>query len=64
MLQEVLNTVSNCKLINKIVIVSKDETALKIGRQFNAVEIFDNETGVNDAVSLADQYLSDNEFDC
>ena len=64
MLQEVLNTISNCKLINKIVIVSKDETALKIGRQFNAVEIFDNETGVNDAVSLADQYLSDNEFDC
>ena len=64
MLQEVLNTVSNCKLINKMVLVSKDETALKIGRQFNAVEIFDNETGVNDAVSLADQYLSDNEFDC
>ena len=64
MLQEVLNTVSNCKLINKIVLVSKDETALKIGRQFNAVEIFDNETGVNDAVSLADQYLSDKKYDC
>ena len=64
MLQEVLKTVSNCELINKIVLVSKDEAALKIGRQFGAVEIFDNESGVNDAVSLADQYLSDKEFDC
>jgi 2-phospho-L-lactate guanylyltransferase len=64
MLQEVLNTVSNCKLINKIVLVSKDEAALKIGRQFDAIEIFDNESGVNDAVSLADQYISDKKFDC
>ena len=64
MLQEVLNTVSNCKHNTKVVHVSKDEDALKIGRQFNAVEIFDNESGVNDAVSLADQYLSDKEFDC
>ena len=64
MLQEVLKTVSNCELINKIVLVSKDEAALNIGRQFGAIEIFDNESGVNDAVSLADQYLSDKEFDC
>ena len=64
MLQEVLNTVSNCKLINKIVLVSKDEAALKIGRQFDAIEIFDNESGVNDAVSLADQHISDKKFDC
>ena len=64
MLQEVLKTVNNCKLVNKIVLVSKDEAALKIGRQFGAIEIFDNESGVNDAVSLADQYLSDKEFDC
>ena len=64
MLQEVLNTVSNCKLINKIVLVSKDEAVLKIGGQFGAIEIFDNESGVNDAVSLADQYISDKKFDC
>jgi len=64
MLQEVLNTISNCKLISKIVLVSKDETALKLGRQFDAIEIFDNESGVNDAISLADQYLSDKKFDC
>ena len=64
MLQEVLKTISNCKLIDKIVLVSKDEAALKIGRQFNAAEILDNESGVNDAVSLADQYISDKKFDC
>ena len=27
-------------------------------------EIFDNELGVNNAISLADQYISDKEFDC
>ena len=64
MLQEVLNTISDCRLVSKIVLVSKDEAVLKIGRQFNAIEIFDNESGVNDAISLADQYLSDKKFDC
>ena len=64
MLQEVLNTISNCKLISKIVLVSKDEAVLKIGRQFDAIEIFDDESGVNNAISLADQYLSDKKFDC
>ena len=64
MLQEVMKTISNCKLINSIVIVSKDEMALKIGRQFNTIEIFDDETGVNNAINLADEYLSDKKFDC
>ena len=45
-------------------IYSKDETVLKIGKQYNAMEIFDNESGVNDAINLADQYLSDKNFDC
>ena len=64
MLQEVLKTISNCNLVSKIVIVSKDETALKIGRQFNAIEIFDDESGVNNAINLADDHLSGKEFDC
>ena len=64
MLQEVLKTISNCNLVSKIVIVSKDETALKIGKPFNAVEIFDDESGVNNAINLADEYLSDKNFDC
>ena len=64
MLQEVLRTVSDCKIINQIVLVTKDEDALKIGRQFNAVGIFDDELGVNNAINLADEYLSDKNFDC
>ena len=64
MLQEVLKTISASKLINKIVMVSKDEAALKIGRQFNVVELFDDESGVNNAINLADKYLFDKKFDC
>ena len=64
MLQEVLDTTSKCKLIDKIILVSKDETVLKLGRSFGAVEIFDDESGVNNAVHLADQYLFDKKFDC
>ena len=64
MLQEVLRTVSDCKIINQIVLVTKDEDALKIGKQFNTVGIFDDELGVNNAINLADEYLSDKNFDC
>ena len=64
MLHEVLKTISNCNLIDKIALVSKDETALKIGKQFNAIEIFDNESGVNNAINSADQYVADKKFDC
>ena len=64
MLREVLRTVSNCKIVNQIVLVTKDEDALKIGKQFNAIGIFDDELGVNNAINLADEYLSDKNFDC
>ena len=64
MLREVLRTVSNCKIVNQIILVTKDENALKIGRQFNSVGIFDDELGVNNAINLADEYLSDKNFDC
>jgi len=64
MLEEVLTTISDCKRIDKIIIVSKDENVLKLGRKFGAVEIFDDESGVNNAIHLADQYISDKKFDC
>ena len=64
MLEEVLDTVSQCKLIDKIIIVSKDEAALKLGRPLDVVEIFDDESGVNNAIHLADQYTSEKKFDC
>ena len=63
MLEEVLSTVSKSQLIDKIILVSKDETVLRLARQFNPVEIFDDESGVNHAVYLADQYIVDNKYD-
>ena len=64
MLEEVVSTISNCKKIDKIVIVSKDESAIKLTKKFGAIDIFDNEeSGVNHAVSLADEYLEQKDYD-
>jgi len=63
MLDEVLNTISDSKLIERIIVVTQDETALKISKKFNALTIYDNEeSGVNNAVSLADSYLQKEGF--
>ena len=64
MLDEVLGTISNCKSIDKILVVSKDEQAMKLSKQYNAKQIFDHETGVNDAMDLANEYLIDKKYDC
>ena len=64
MLEEVLRTLSKCKSIDDIVIVSKDDAAIKLGKSFGAIQIFDDDLGVNQAVHLADQYLSDLECNC
>jgi len=64
MLEEVLQTISQSDVIEKITVVSKDESALQIGKKFNVVEIYDEkEQGVNNAVSLADRYFLDEGFD-
>ena len=64
MLESVLGTLSQSEIIDRIVIVSKDETALGIGKTFDAVSIYDHEElGVNSAVKLADDYLSREGFD-
>ncbi len=64
MLEEVVETISNTKNIDKIIVVSKDEEALKLTKKFDVKEIFDDdESGVNHAVSLTDSYLANNEWD-
>ncbi|MEX0911369.1 MAG: 2-phospho-L-lactate guanylyltransferase [Nitrosopumilaceae archaeon] len=64
MLNDVLHAISQSKLIEKIAIVSKDESAFKIGKKFGAIEIHDEkELGVNNAVYLADRYLLAEDFD-
>ncbi len=64
MLNEVLHAILQSEQIEKIAIVSKDESAFKIGKKFGAIEIHDEkESGVNNAVSLADSYFLDEDFD-
>lgn len=64
MLESVLGTLSKSEIIDRVVIVSKDETALGIGKTFDAVQIYDHEElGVNSAVKLADDYLLKEGFD-
>ena len=64
MLEEILQTLSISPQIDKIVIITKDKKALDISKKFDIIQIIDNnETGVNDAVALADDYLLKNDFD-
>ncbi|MGH9998981.1 MAG: 2-phospho-L-lactate guanylyltransferase [Nitrosopumilaceae archaeon] len=64
MLEEVLGTISKSDLIEKIALVTKDETAFSIGKRFGCIEIIDEkESGVNNAVALADGYFLNDGFD-
>lgn len=64
MLESVLATLFKSEAIEKTAIVSKDETALGIGKKFGATEIYDHdELGVNNAVKLADNYFQNENFD-
>ena len=65
MLKEILHVISEAKSIDDIIIVSKDESALDIGKKFNCIEIIDEkESGVNDAVSLANEFLVEHSYSC
>ena len=64
MLDEVLQTISITKKIDNTIIVSRDQSAFDIGKKFGVIEVFDElESGVNNAITLADEYISDSEFD-
>ena len=64
MFEEVLHTVSISHVIDSIVVVSKDPKVFDIAKKFNVIEIKDDdESGVNHAVSLADEYLHMKKFD-
>lgn len=63
MLESVLSTVSKSDIIEKTVVVSRDETALSIAKRFGAIEIYDQEElGVNNAVMIADNYFLKENF--
>jgi len=64
MLGEVLQTISATKKIDNTIIVSHDQSAFDIGKKFGVIEVFDElESGVNNAITLADEYISDSMFD-
>ena len=64
MLEEILHTLSISPQIDKIIIVTRENRALEISKKFDVVSITDSkESGVNDAVALADQYLLQNNFE-
>ena len=64
MLEEILQILSISPQIDKIIIITKDKKALEISKKFDTVQIIDDaESGVNDAVALADEYLLKNEFE-
>lgn len=64
MLEEILHTLSISPQIEKIIMVTKEEKAIDLGKKFNVVTIIDEkEESVNSAVVLADDYLLENKFD-
>ncbi|MBM3895614.1 MAG: 2-phospho-L-lactate guanylyltransferase [Thaumarchaeota archaeon] len=63
MFEEVLQTIVDSD-IDSIVVVTKDKDAIEIGKSYDVIQIADdNETGVNNAVSLADKHLTKNGFE-
>ena len=64
MLEEILHTLSISPQIEKIVMITKEERAIEIGKKFNTITIIDEkEESVNSAVALADKYLLENNYD-
>ena len=65
MLEEMLKIISETRLVDDTILISKDESALDIGKKFGCIEIFDEEeSGVNDAVSLANGFLNEHQYSC
>lgn len=63
MLEEIVHTISISPQIEKIILVTKEEKAIEIGKKYNAeIAIDENEESVNSAVALADKYLLENNF--
>ena len=63
MLEEILQVLSISPKIEEIILITKEKKAIEIGKKFNTIIIIDEkEESVNQAVSLADEYLLKNNF--
>ncbi len=64
MLEEILQTLHISPKIEKIILITKEQKAIELGKKYDTITIIDDEEkSVNDAVSLADKYLLENNFD-
>ena len=63
LLEEVIKTIDETKLIDETIIVTNEEQVSDIIKKYDCKKIQDeHETSVNNAVKLAEGYLMDNEF--
>ena len=63
MLEEILQVLTTSPKIEKVILITKEQKAIEIGEKFNTITIIDEkEESVNQAVSLADEYLIENNF--
>ena len=63
LLEEVIRTIHESKLIDKTIVVTNEEQISDIIEKYSCKKIKDeHETSVNDAVKLAEEYLLENEF--
>ena len=63
LLEEVIRTIHESKLIDKTIVVTNEEQISDIIEKYGCEKIKDeHETSVNDAVKLAEEYLVENEF--
>ena len=63
LLEEVIRTIHESKLIDKTIVVTNEEQILDIIEKYGCEKIKDeHETSVNDAVKLAEEYLLEKEF--
>ena len=63
LLEEVIRTIHESKLIDKTIVVTNEEKISDIIEKYGCEKIKDeHETSVNDAVKLAEEYLVENKF--
>ncbi len=61
--EEIIKTVSKSNLVDKIIVVTKEEKISDLIEKYDCMKILDkNEESVNNAISLSEKYLKENEF--
>ena len=63
MFEEIIKTIMESQMVNKIIVVSKNSDIISNGMK-DVIHLHDKyENGVNNAIAIADEYVSKNRFD-